>query len=103
LSALRQATEALLGALATSPDRAMAVSVPYLKLCGTVFSGWLLAKSAGLAANKLAGGSSDREFLEGKLRTAHFYADQVMPHAAALAKIVANGATSVVETDAALI
>jgi alkylation response protein AidB-like acyl-CoA dehydrogenase len=103
LSALRQATEALLGALATSPDRAMAVSVPYLKLCGTVFSGWLLAKSAGLAANKLAGDSSDREFLEGKLRTAHFYADQVMPHAAALAKIVANGATSVVETDAALI
>jgi hypothetical protein len=101
--ALRNATESLLGALGTSPDRAMGVSVPYLKLCGTVFCGWLLAKSAGIAAAKLAAGAGDRDYLEAKLRTAHFYADHVMPMASALAKIVANGAASVVETDAALI
>jgi hypothetical protein len=103
VAALRAATESLLAALGTAPDRAMGVSVPYLRLCGTVFCGWLLAKSAGIAANKLASGAGDREFLEAKLRTAHFYADHVMPMAGALAKVVANGAASVVETDAALI
>jgi 3-(methylthio)propanoyl-CoA dehydrogenase len=103
VASLRQATEALLVSLATSPDRAMAVSVPYLRLCGTVLCGWLLAKSAGIAATKLASGAGDREYLEGKLRTAHFYADQVMPNTLALAKIVSHGAASVVETDAALI
>jgi 3-(methylthio)propanoyl-CoA dehydrogenase len=103
VAALRSATEALLAALGTSPDRAMSVSVPYLKLCGTVFCGWLLAKSAGIAATKLAASAGDREFLEAKLRTAHFYADHVMPLAGALAQVVVNGATSVVETDTALI
>ncbi len=103
IAALQQATESLLTALATSPDRAMAVAVPYLNLCGTVLGGWLLAKSAGIAANKLANDSGDREFLESKLRTAHFYADHVLPEAAMLARVVTHGAASVVETDAALI
>ena len=38
--------------LATRPDAGMAVSVPYLKLCGYVVGGWLLAKSAALAGGK---------------------------------------------------
>jgi alkylation response protein AidB-like acyl-CoA dehydrogenase len=102
-AAMRQATESLLGALATSPDRAMAVSVPYLNLCGTALGGWMLAKSAAIAANKLASAADGRDFYEAKLRSAHFYADHVMPDALALARVVSNGATSVVETDAALI
>ncbi|HPF25980.1 MAG TPA: acyl-CoA dehydrogenase, partial [Steroidobacteraceae bacterium] len=97
---LRASTESLLQALATSPDRAMAVSVPYLKLCGTVIGGWLLAKSAAVAADKLAAKSADSSFYSAKLRTAHFYAEQVLPTAGALARIVQSGAGSVVETDA---
>src|SRR5215468_3310340 len=50
---LRRATQALLQALATHPDAAMAVSVPYLKLCGYVIGGWLMAKSASIAEDKL--------------------------------------------------
>jgi len=98
---LRAATKSLLQALASAPDRAMAVSVPYLKLCGTVIGGWLLARSAAVAAAKLAGQSADSEFFAAKLRTACFYAEQVLPTASALARIVQSGATSVVETDAA--
>ena len=45
----------------------------------------------------------DREFYEAKIRTALFYAEQVLPNALALARVVESGATSVVETDAALI
>jgi 3-(methylthio)propanoyl-CoA dehydrogenase len=99
---LKTATGALLEMLASPrPDRAMAVAVPYLKLCGTVAGGWLMAKSSAIAAKHKDG--ADREFYSAKLRTALFYAEQVLPVTIGLARIVANGADSVVETDAALV
>ena len=58
---LHAATQALLQVLASRPDVGMAVAVPYLKLCGYVIGGWLLAKSAAIAAAKLDG--ADRDFL----------------------------------------
>ena len=48
-------------------------------------------------------GASDREFLEAKLATAHFYATQVLPQVLALEQIVLHGSDAVVGTDAALI
>jgi len=101
LGALGGATRALLAQLATRPDAGMAVSVPYLKLSGYVLGGWLLAKSAAIAADRLDGG--ERTFYAAKIRTAAFYAAQVLPLADALARVVAAGAASVVETDAALV
>ena len=98
---LRDATAALLAALGARPDAGMAVSVPYLKLCGYVIGGWLLAKSAALAAGKQSG--PEREFYAAKVHTAAFYAAQVLPLAAALARVVQSGGASVVDTDAALI
>jgi acyl-CoA dehydrogenase len=98
---LRGATQALLGALTTRPEAALAVSVPYLKLCGYVIGGWLLARSAAIAARK--SGGADSEFYASKIRTAAFYAAQVLPCATALARVVESGAASVTATDAALI
>jgi 3-(methylsulfanyl)propanoyl-CoA dehydrogenase len=98
---LARASQSLGRALATRPELAQAVSVPYLKLCGFVTGGWLLAKSAALAA--AAAGGTDREFYAAKVHTTGFYAAQVLPEAAALARVVESGAASVVETDAALI
>ncbi len=103
LMALRAATNAILESMAHSPERAFAVSVPYQKLCGLALGGWLLARSADVAARRLAAGDADREFLEGKLATARFYADQILPQATALVRVVHGGASSVVEVDAALI
>jgi 3-(methylthio)propanoyl-CoA dehydrogenase len=102
-AALRSATTALLAAMATDPARGAAVSVPYLKLCGLTLGGWLLAKSAGIAAADLAAGGSDREFMTTKLATARFYGDHILPQTLALARIVATGAASVLEMDAALL
>ncbi len=98
---LRQSTQALLGTLATRLEAGMAVSVPYLKLCGYVAGGWLLAKSAALAAARSSG--AEREFYSAKIRTAAFYAAQVLPNALALARIVEAGGASVADTDAALL
>ena len=101
VSFLGRATRALLEALATQPERAMAVSVPYLKLCGYVVGGWLLAKSAAIAAGHTSG--AERDFYAAKVRTAAFYAAQVLPNAAALARVVESGGASVIGTDATLI
>jgi 3-(methylthio)propanoyl-CoA dehydrogenase len=101
LARLQQATEALLKALATRADLALAVSVPYLRLCGYVLGGWLLAESAALA--QAGTGGAEGDFYRAKIRTAAFYAAQVLPLADALAQVVESGAASVVETDATLI
>jgi hypothetical protein len=101
LGLLSEASQALGKALASAPDRALAVAVPFLKLCGLVLGGWLLAKSAAIAAGKQSG--ADQAFYAAKLRTARFYAEQVLPAALAHARVVTSGASSVTETDAALI
>ncbi|HXY95568.1 MAG TPA: acyl-CoA dehydrogenase, partial [Steroidobacteraceae bacterium] len=98
---LARASQALGKALATRPELALAVSVPYLKLCGYVAGGWLLARSAALAAARMDG--PDREFYAAKVQTAAFYAAQVLPIAAALARVVEAGGASVADTDASLI
>jgi 3-(methylsulfanyl)propanoyl-CoA dehydrogenase len=99
---LKGATGSLLEMMASPrPDRAMAVSVPYLKLCGYVIGGWLMAKAAAIAARHKD--DTDRDFYQAKLRTALFYAEHVLPTAAALAQVVTHGSGSVVDTDAALV
>jgi hypothetical protein len=100
---LEGAAGALLQKLATAPDQAMAVSVPFLKLCGFSIGGWLMARAAHAAAGKLAQESADREFLEAKLASAHFYVTQVLAQALALEHIVRQGSEAVVGTDSALI
>jgi alkylation response protein AidB-like acyl-CoA dehydrogenase len=98
---LNDAAHSLGKALKTAPDQAQAVAVPFLKLCGFVLGGWLMAKSASIAAGKLSG--TDKDFYAAKLRSARFYAEQVLPTALGLARVVKSGAASVTETDAALI
>jgi len=61
----------------------------------------LLAKSAALAAGHTSG--AEREFYAAKVRTAAFYAAQVLPNAAALARVVESGGASVIGTDATLL
>jgi 3-(methylthio)propanoyl-CoA dehydrogenase len=94
---LESATRSLVGNMADAPERALAVSVPYLKLCGLVIGGWLLAKSAVVAA--VGGGAAGKDFYQSKIRTAHFYAKQVLPQAMGLAKVVEEGAASVLDAE----
>ena len=99
---LKGATRSILENMASPrPDRALAVSVPYLRLCGYVIGGWLMAKAAATAAQHKDG--TDRDFYQAKLRTALFYAEHVLPTAVALAQVVTRGSDSVVDTDAALV
>ena len=68
--------------------------MPYLKLCGTVIAGWLMARTAHAAITRLAHGDADAEFLAAKRITAHHYALHVLPQAGALRDTVLHGATT---------
>jgi acyl-CoA dehydrogenase len=103
VDALEAAVRSVLEAFAQGPERALAVSVPMLRLTGYVLGGWLLAKSADIAARKLAAGAGDKDFLRGKIASARFHAAHVLPQAQALAKVVMSGASSVLEADAAIL
>ena len=98
---LKSCTDTLVAAWSSHPDAAMAVSVPYLMMCGYVVSAWLTTKSAAIAAGRQSG--PERSFYESKVHTARFYMDQVLPRALGLARVVQSGAGSVTETEAALI
>jgi alkylation response protein AidB-like acyl-CoA dehydrogenase len=92
---LAAATQWIVGTFPKDPNAAAAVSVPYLKLWGTVAGGWLMARAALIAESKLATGTGDADFCRAKIITARFYAEHILPQAAALSSEVVNGAASV--------
>ena len=63
-------------------------------LWGTVAGGWLMARAALVADSKLGPGG-DSDFCRAKIATARFYAEHILPQAAALSSEVVNGASSV--------
>jgi acyl-CoA dehydrogenase len=92
---LNRATQWLVDTFARDPNAAAAVSVPYLKLWGTVAGGWLMARAALIAEAKLSAGAGDADFYRAKIATARFYAEHILPQASGLASEVVNGAGSV--------
>jgi alkylation response protein AidB-like acyl-CoA dehydrogenase len=91
LHALAEATDWLLAAPARE---AAAGAVPYLKLCGTVIAGWLMARAADAAILQLAPGDADADFYTAKRITALHYALHVLPEAGALRDAVLHGAAT---------
>ncbi len=63
------------------PNAVFAGSVPYLKLAGIVLGGWQMARAMLAAQEQHA---SDPAFHGAKIATAQFYAEHVLPQAAAL-------------------
>lgn len=99
--ALEAGTRWLVDHYRQQPEAAAAVAVPYLKLFGTVAGGWLMARAALIARERLTAPGADREFLEAKLATARFYLEHLLPQAAALSQTVTAGAASTLTLDPA--
>lgn len=95
---LQDATTSLLHCYQKDAELALAVSMPYLTLCGVVIGGWLLAKSHHIAAGRL---SEDADFSLAKQQIARFYAGNVLPEAQTLAHIVKAGAAGIIAADPA--
>ena len=73
--------------------------MPYLELLGRVVGGWLLAKSAVLAARKLAAQSGDPLHLEGKILSAQFFADHLLNGTESLSETVIYGSNTVEDSN----
>jgi acyl-CoA dehydrogenase len=70
---------------------ALTAAVPYLYLATTVCGGWMMGRAALASAGHLDQGTGDAVFYRGKIATAYFYADSVLPHALAYAETVRAG------------
>jgi alkylation response protein AidB-like acyl-CoA dehydrogenase len=93
VSVLHQGTDWIMSPGRIEPTDALAGATPYLRLFGLVIGGWLLARSA-LAASRLLHSAvgADAVFLQDKIGTARFYAEQLLPQAAGLLPAVTAGA-----------
>ena len=98
---LREATAKLLALGAGEADRALAVAVPYLMMCGFVLGGWLMARAAKLVSADAA--PAAQQFEAAKLASARAYLLQLLPRALAYARIVAGAADGIAGVDATLI
>jgi hypothetical protein len=89
--AVRRALAWLLKNNATNSANPGAVSYHFLMLLGTVTGGWQMARAALAAQAQLDAGTADREFYTGKVQTARFYAEQVLPRAFSHARSIESG------------
>ena len=74
---------------------AHAAAVPYLRLWGLVAGGWQLGRAALIAAQRITESSGDVAFYRGKIAIARFYADCLLPQAAALSHAITRGSETV--------
>jgi len=91
LQAWVKATEWLAANAKTGLSGVLTAAVPYLHLAVTVSGGWFMGKAALAAAAYLDQGAGDQTFYRAKIATAHFYADQMLPLAAAYGETVRAG------------
>ncbi len=91
VKAARDAGAWMLTTAANTPADAAAGATPFLRLIGNMLGGYYLAKSAVIAQGLLASDTGDAPFLSGKIITARFYAEHVLPQCLALAVTVMSG------------
>ncbi|HXH56739.1 acyl-CoA dehydrogenase [Iamia sp.] len=61
------------------PVVALSVATPFQRLLSLTVAGWLMARQALLASQRLAAGDGDADFLAQKVVTARFFARNVLP------------------------
>ena len=103
IARLRETVQWVAKTFPSNPAAVAAGSVYVLKLMGITVGGWMLGRSAQVAAGDLADGTGDAGFLKAKILTARFFADHMMAQAPALAAAVTRGAESVLAVEEALL
>jgi alkylation response protein AidB-like acyl-CoA dehydrogenase len=96
---LNAATDWILEHVEDDPRAVAAGAMPYLQMFGVVAGGYYLARSALVARRLIEAGEGD-VFPTNKLVTARFYAEQILPQAAARLPAVTAGAERLFEIDA---
>ncbi|WP_010322651.1 acyl-CoA dehydrogenase [Marinobacterium stanieri] len=95
LNAGQEARTWLLENAEQDPAAAGAVSVHFMMLFGFLCGGWLMGKSALRAQALLDAGNGDPEYLKGKLVTAQFYSEHLLPRTKASLDTIRKGSASI--------
>lgn len=96
VDAFDRATGFLLGKLGDSTDEALAGATPYLRLFGLARGGATLAAAALDAHRAMAAGNTDPAHA-GRIATARFFAENLLPAAGGLETVVTGAACSVLD------
>jgi alkylation response protein AidB-like acyl-CoA dehydrogenase len=91
LAAIQSATGWMLERRGHAQPDALAGATPYLKLLGDVVGGWMLAKGALAASERLGAGDGPQDYWRTKIGMARVYSEQVLAQAPALAQAVTQG------------
>ena len=79
------------------PDNAGAAAVDYLMYSGYVTLAYFWARMAVLARKKIAESEGDTSFYQGKLMTAQFYFERLLPRTESLKKTMLSGAENLMQ------
>ncbi|MAV46511.1 MAG: acyl-CoA dehydrogenase [Alphaproteobacteria bacterium TMED89] len=101
LADLQTASDYLLQTAGENMPSAAVGATPYLTLWGTVAGGWVMATEALEAARRLISDTENRAFLETKLVSARFFADQLLPRSSGLLEAVRSSTDEVIGLDEA--
>jgi alkylation response protein AidB-like acyl-CoA dehydrogenase len=100
-AALQQATAHIATVSLKDPEEAGAAATDYLRLMGLVALGFMWAKAAKVAEEKLPTANGDASFYKAKLTTAQFFADRLLPQTGALWSAIKSGKTSMMDLEEA--
>jgi alkylation response protein AidB-like acyl-CoA dehydrogenase len=99
LDTLQQATLWLAQNGIADPNNAGAGAVDYLRMMGIVTVGWMWARMAKLATEKLAANPPNRAFYESKLVSARYWMERMIPECPMLHERIQAGAGAVMAFD----
>jgi len=89
--AFGKATDWVLDNVAANANDVLATASTYLEMAGNVVGGWLVARQALVALDKLKEAGADQKFLGARIASARYFAEQRLPVAAALLGPVTTG------------
>jgi alkylation response protein AidB-like acyl-CoA dehydrogenase len=99
--ALQLATAQVAAKGMADPEEAGAAATEYLRLFGLVALGFMWARSAVIAVEKLARPDADAGFYQAKLTTARFYMERVLPQVGGLLVAIKAGKAAMMAMDEA--
>jgi len=100
---ITEATEWILQTSGNDMEHVLASATQFLDLLGTVVGGWLLGKSAAKAAELMTEKDTDKNFLQGKILTARYFADCQLVRCATLRTSLLEAADTILKFDAEML
>lgn len=94
-TALEAVVEYVAGNMKADIKGVFSGSVLYLKLAGIVLGGWMMARAALVAQQRLEEGTGDASFYKAKIATARFFADHILSQASGLRTAIVEGSAGV--------